>query len=108
MPLGVDIVELPMIFALQKVGLEVRDAQQTMLEAREIKNKDELMLLNMSAAMVDGVYQEIAEKLKPGMRESQIVAIATQRSTRARTASRRSTRSRANAAARTPTTSPTA
>src|SRR5215510_2014688 len=54
MPIGVDIAELPMIFALQEVGLEVRDAQQTMLEAREIKNQDELMLLNVSAAMVDG------------------------------------------------------
>src|SRR5499427_1310684 len=50
MPIGVDIAELPMIFALQEVGLEVRDAQQTMLEAREIKNQDELMLLNVSAA----------------------------------------------------------
>ena len=34
------------------------------------------MLLNMSAAMVDGTYQSIAEALKPGVRESQIVALA--------------------------------
>jgi Xaa-Pro aminopeptidase len=76
MPIGVDIAELPMIFALQEVGLEVRDAQQTMLEAREIKNQDELMLLNVSAAMVDGTYQKIAAKLEPGVRESQVVAMA--------------------------------
>src|SRR5690349_13157764 len=76
MPIGVDIAELPMIFALQEVGLEVRDAQQTMLEAREIKNLDELMLLNVSAAMVDGTYQKIAAKLEPGVRESQVVAMA--------------------------------
>src|SRR6266545_4366244 len=76
MPIGVDIAELPMIFALQDVGLEVRDAQQTMLEAREIKSQDELMLLNVSAAMVDGTYQKIAAKLEPGVRESQVVAMA--------------------------------
>ncbi|MGZ5250052.1 MAG: hypothetical protein ACXWIQ_07260, partial [Caldimonas sp.] len=43
MPLGVDVVEVPMMLELQKLGIDVRDAQQTMLEAREIKNIDELM-----------------------------------------------------------------
>src|SRR5260370_1843653 len=37
---------------------------------------DEIVLLNMSAAMVDGVYQVIAEHLKPGVRECDIVALA--------------------------------
>ena len=77
MPIGLDIAELPMIFALQEAGLEVRDGQQTMLDAREIKNVDEIVLLNMSAAMVDGVYQVIAEHLKPGVRECDIVALAS-------------------------------
>src|SRR5438128_5023363 len=66
MPLGVDVVEPPMLFALQKVGIEVRDGQQVMLEAREVKNIDELKLLNMAAAMVVGVYEDIAEALKQG------------------------------------------
>jgi len=79
MPLGVDVVEPPMLFALQKEGIEVRDGQQVMLEAREVKNIDELTLLNMAAAMVDGVYTDIAEALKPGVQESQIVALATKR-----------------------------
>ncbi len=79
MPLGVDMVELPMIFELQRAGIEVRDGQQTMLQAREVKNIDELTLLNMAAAMVDGVYQDIAEALKPGVKESDIVALATKR-----------------------------
>ncbi|HEX7249840.1 MAG TPA: M24 family metallopeptidase, partial [Burkholderiales bacterium] len=79
MPLGVDVVEPPMLFALQKEGIEVRDGQQAMLQAREVKNVDELTLLNMAAAMVDGVYQDIAEALKPGVQESQIVALATKR-----------------------------
>ena len=79
MPLGVDVVEPPLMLELQKLGIEVRDGQQTMLAAREVKNIDELILLNMAAAMVDGVYQDIAEALKPGVKESEIVALATAR-----------------------------
>jgi Xaa-Pro aminopeptidase len=75
-PLGVDIAELPMIFALQKSGLKVVDGQQAMLDARQIKSKDEITLLTMAAAMVDGVYQTIFEALKPGIRENELVAIA--------------------------------
>jgi len=79
MPIGLDVVEPPMLFELQKQGIDVRDGQQTLLQAREVKNIDELTLLNMAAAMVDGVYQDIAEALKPGVRESEIVALATAR-----------------------------
>src|SRR5256885_6551129 len=71
MPVGVDVVEPPMLFALQKEGIEVRDGQQAMLQAREVKNIDELTLLNMAAAMVDGVYQDTAEPLKPGIQAPQ-------------------------------------
>jgi Xaa-Pro aminopeptidase len=76
MPLGVDICEPPMLFALQEAGIEVRDAQQVMLDAREIKSMDEIMLLNTAASMVDGTYHSIAEALKPGVRENEIVALA--------------------------------
>jgi Xaa-Pro dipeptidase len=79
MPLGLDVVEPPMLFELQKLGIEVRDGQQTLLQAREVKNIDELTLLNMAAAMVDGVYQDIAEALKPGSRENDMFALATTR-----------------------------
>jgi Xaa-Pro dipeptidase len=79
MPLGIDVVEPPFLFALQQAGVEVRDGQQTMLEARMIKSHDELTLLNMAAAMVDGVYQDIFEALKPGARENEIVGLATRR-----------------------------
>ena len=77
MPLGVDIVEPPMLAALQAQGIAVRDAQQVMLNAREVKSIDEITLLNTACAMVDGAYQLIAEQLKPGIRESQIVANVT-------------------------------
>jgi Xaa-Pro dipeptidase len=73
MPLGVDIMEPPMFFALQAEGITVVDAQQVMLDAREIKSMDEIILLNTAASMVDGAYHLISEKLKPGVRENEIV-----------------------------------
>ena len=78
-PLGVDIVEPPFLFELQRQGISVRDAQQSMLDARVIKSPDEIMLLNQAAAMVDGVYQDIVDVLKPGIRENEIVALANKR-----------------------------
>jgi Xaa-Pro dipeptidase len=77
MPLGVDIVEPPMLAALQAEGVRVIDAQQVMLDAREVKSIDEITLLNTACAMVDGAYQLISEQLKPGVRESQLVAEVT-------------------------------
>jgi Xaa-Pro dipeptidase len=76
MPLGLDIIEPPLLFELQRVGIEVRDGQQIMLDAREIKSQDEIILLNQAAAMVDGTYQMIYDEMKPGLRESDIVAMA--------------------------------
>jgi len=78
-PIGVDIVEPPFLFEMQRQGLHVVDAQQLMLDARQIKSSDEIMLLNQAAAMVDGVYQDIVEALKPGIRENEIVALANKR-----------------------------
>jgi Xaa-Pro aminopeptidase len=79
MPLGVDIAETPMLLELHRVGIDVRDAQQVMLDARLIKSADEIALLSTAAAMVDGVYQDIAEALKPGVRENEIVGLANKR-----------------------------
>jgi Xaa-Pro dipeptidase len=78
-PIGIDIVEPPFLFELQRQGVRVVDAQQAMLDARVIKSQDEILLLNQAAAMVDGVYQDIAEALKPGVRENEIVALANKR-----------------------------
>ena len=74
MPIGVDIIEPPMMFELQKAGLTIKDAQQVMLSAREVKSSDEIALLNRAAAMVDGAYHLINEQLRPGVRENDIVA----------------------------------
>ncbi|HSS92181.1 MAG TPA: Xaa-Pro peptidase family protein [Streptosporangiaceae bacterium] len=79
LPVGVDFAEIPTLFELQRQGVEVRDGQQVMLDARQIKSADEIALLSTAAAMVDGVYQEITDALKPGVRENEIVALANKR-----------------------------
>jgi Xaa-Pro aminopeptidase len=79
LPVGVDLVEPAFLFEMQRQGLTVVDCQQRMLDARVIKSPDEITLLNQAAAMVDGVYQDIVEMLKPGIRENQIVAHANKR-----------------------------
>ena len=47
MPLGVDMVELPMMFELQRAGIELRDGQQTMLPRAKSRDIDELTLLDI-------------------------------------------------------------
>jgi Xaa-Pro dipeptidase len=74
MPVGVDIIEPPMMFELEKAGLKIKDGQQIMLSAREVKSSDEIALLNRAAAMVDGAYDVVNEMLRPGIRENDIVA----------------------------------
>ncbi len=78
-PVGVDFTELPVLFELQRRGIDVRDGQQVMLDARQLKSADEIALLATAAAMVDGVYQDITDALKPGVRENEIVALANKR-----------------------------
>src|SRR6201981_2567005 len=66
-PLGIDIVEPPVLFALQREGIKVVDGQQLMSDARVIKTQDEIALLNTSAMMVDAAYDELYSAMKPGM-----------------------------------------
>jgi Xaa-Pro dipeptidase len=74
--LGVDMAETAVLLALQDAGLNIVDGQQAMMRAREIKSDDEITLLTQACAMVDGVYQDIFEMLKPGVRESDVVGMA--------------------------------
>ncbi|HEX9069837.1 MAG TPA: aminopeptidase P family protein, partial [Ktedonobacterales bacterium] len=52
-PLGVDEIELPVLFALQREGITVVDGQQVMQEARMLKTQDEITLLSSACMMVD-------------------------------------------------------
>jgi Xaa-Pro aminopeptidase len=76
-PLGVDVIEMPILFALQKEDIRLVDGQQLMSDARVIKTQDEISLLNHSAMMVDAAYDELYRAMKPGMRENEAVGLVS-------------------------------
>jgi Xaa-Pro aminopeptidase len=76
-PLGVDVVELPVLRALEAEGIDVVDGQQLMQNARMLKTRDEITLLDTACAMVDSAYDELYRALRPGIRENECVALVS-------------------------------
>jgi len=74
-PLGVDVIELPVLRALQEARITVVDGQALMQDVRKIKTEDEIVLLNTACAMVDAAYEELFRAMRPGMRENECVAL---------------------------------
>lgn len=73
-PIGVDLADIAVLRALEAAGVNVVDGQQAMLSARQSKSADEVTLLTQAAAMVDGAYYVVADMLRPGVRENEVVA----------------------------------
>ncbi len=74
-PVGVDVVELPVLRALEREGLRVEDGHGLMQDVRAIKTADEIALPDHAAALVDGAYDELYRALRPGVRENDMVAL---------------------------------
>ncbi|HUZ84151.1 MAG TPA: Xaa-Pro peptidase family protein [Gaiellales bacterium] len=74
-PVGVDVVEPAVMFALQAAGITVVDGQQLMQRARVIKTRDEITLLDTACMMVDAAYEELYRTMRPGMRENECVGL---------------------------------
>jgi Xaa-Pro aminopeptidase len=76
-PVGVDVIELPVLFALQAQGIKVVDGQQLMHDVRKIKTQDEITLLNAATMMVDAAYDELYRFMKPGVKENECVGVVS-------------------------------
>jgi Xaa-Pro aminopeptidase len=76
-PVGVDVIEMPVLFALQAEGIKVVDGQQLMHEVRKIKTQDEITLLNTACMMVDSAYDELYRFMKPGVKENECVGVVS-------------------------------
>jgi Xaa-Pro aminopeptidase len=74
-PLGVDMVELPVLRALEAEGIQVVDGQALMQDVRKIKTQDEITLLATACAMVDSAYDQLFNAMRPGIRENECVAL---------------------------------
>ena len=78
-PLGVDVIELPILFALQAQGITVIDGQQAFMEARRVKTQDEITLLTQAASMVDAAYEDLYQFLRPGVKENECVGLVSKK-----------------------------
>ncbi|WIG61891.1 MAG: Aminopeptidase YpdF (MP-, MA-, MS-, AP-, NP- specific) [Ktedonobacterales bacterium] len=76
-PVGVDAIELPVLFALQAAGINVVDGQQLMQQARLIKSRDEITLLSTACMMVDAAYDHLYRFMRPGVRENECVGLVS-------------------------------
>jgi Xaa-Pro aminopeptidase len=74
-PVGVDMVELPVLRALEAEGIQVVDGQALMQDVRKIKTRDEITLLATACAMVDSAYDQLFNAMRPGIRENDCVAL---------------------------------
>jgi Xaa-Pro aminopeptidase len=74
-PVGVDFIELPVLFALQNAGITVADGQALMQDVRKLKTEDEKTLLATACAMVDSAYDQLYRAMRPGFRENDCVAL---------------------------------
>ena len=76
-PLGVDIVEMPILVALNRAGIDVVDGQQAFLNARTVKTSEEIALLTQACSMVDAAYENLYEFLRPGVKENETVGLVS-------------------------------
>ena len=75
---GVDLLDAPMVEALNSAGIQFTDAQTLMEEARLIKTEDEIELLRQCGAMITAAFWKVKEALRPGLRERELSAIAAE------------------------------
>ena len=74
-PMGVDMIDLNMISSFNAAGINWVDGMTPMVEARTIKNEDELEAMRIVAAICDGAHTAIANYMRAGMQEHEITAI---------------------------------
>ena len=74
-PLGVDVMDVQCLRALEALGLNVVDGTQVIQDAKMIKNPDEISMLEHAASLVDAAYFEVHKMLRPGVRECELVGM---------------------------------
>jgi len=74
MPIGLDEMEMYLLQALQDAGLKVVNGYDAMFDARMVKSPDELKIIELSASLVDGVYAQLTDFIRPGVKENEVVA----------------------------------
>jgi len=74
--LAIDVPDPGLIEGFQNAGIKMSlKGQEMMFHARKIKNRDEVECLRIASAIGDAQFQAIKDILKPGVRESDILAV---------------------------------
>jgi Xaa-Pro aminopeptidase len=73
-PLGVDFIDINMIRAFERAGVNWTDGMTPMMEARSVKNQDEQEAMRIVGAIGDALHYEYSRFLKPGLTENQVTA----------------------------------
>jgi Xaa-Pro dipeptidase len=73
-PLGVDFIDINMIKAFERAGIEWRDGMTPMMEARAVKSPDEIKAMRVVGAICDVLHYEYTQFLKPGLTENEVAA----------------------------------
>lgn len=73
--LGIDCLDYYGFTALQKQGLHLADADETMEAARLIKSLDEIELLRQSAAVAEVALYDMEQAIRPGVTENELLAV---------------------------------
>ncbi len=76
MPVGIDVLDMYILDGLKKAELDIVNGWDVMWDARRIKSPDELKLIELSASLADGCWEHIVDGIRPGVKESEIVANA--------------------------------
>jgi Xaa-Pro aminopeptidase len=74
MPIGIDTTDLYILEGLKSADLKIVNGWDVMWDARVIKCPQELAIIETAASVADGCFEYIADKIRPGVRESEIVA----------------------------------
>lgn len=73
-PVGVDFIDINMIRAFDRAGVNWTDGMTPMMEARSVKNHDEQEAMRIVGAIGDVLHYELSKFLKPGLTENQVTA----------------------------------
>lgn len=73
-PLGVDFIDINMIQAFERAGIQWTDGMTPMMEARAVKSPDEHKAVRIVGAIADALHYEFTQFLKPGLTENEVAA----------------------------------
>ena len=75
--LGLDTWDAGVVAEFQRAGIKVSpDGAAAMLEARRIKNRDEIECQRTAATISDAMFGDVARAIRPGIKESELCGIA--------------------------------